>query len=62
MIGLHLLHNNITEEHKPLNEAVQVDGADFLGTANGYDVFRLNTWQAAQGFTCDNNPQTVGAC
>ena len=36
---------------KNLNEAIEVDGAELIATARGFDIFRILTFDAAQEFT-----------
>ena len=44
-----------------LNEAIQVEGAEYIGSANGYDVFDILTYAAAQQFTVEDREHLAGA-
>lgn len=38
-----------------LLEHVEVDGARYIGTRNGFDLFQMLTWDACQEFACATN-------
>lgn len=38
-----------------LREAIEVEGATFIGNAHGYDLFQITTWAAAQQFILHSN-------
>ena len=43
-----------------LNEAIQVDGAIFIDSAKGFDLFDITTWAAAQEFENDSDNVFAG--
>ena len=58
-----LLRKRINESaDRNLVEAVQVDGADFIGNANGYDLFQVRTWQAATEFVRAGTEYSAAEC
>lgn len=38
------------KRREQLKEELHIEGADFLGNAFGFDVYKINTWNAAQQF------------
>ena len=44
-----------------LREAIHVDGAEYIGSAHGYDVFDILTYAAAQEFRIENRDHEAGA-
>lgn len=43
-----------------LSEAIQVQGANLIGTAKGYDVFDIITYEAAQQFVIEDTQNAAG--
>lgn len=44
-----------------INEAIRVEGAEYIGTGNGYDVFDIRTYEAAQQFRIEDRDHQAGA-
>ena len=44
-----------------LIEAINVPGAELIGTAKGYDLFNIRTYEAAQQFVVENTQNEAGA-
>ena len=44
-----------------LIEAINVPGAELIGTAKGYDLFNIRTYEAAQQFVVENTRNEAGA-
>ena len=45
---------------KKLTEAINVNGAELIGTAKGYDLFDIRTYEAAQEFVVENTRNRAG--
>jgi len=45
---------------RKLTEAINVQGADLIGTAKGYDLFDIRTYEAAQQFVVENTNIPAG--
>jgi len=45
---------------KILKEAIQVEGAEHIGSDKGIDLFRINSYEAAQQFICHENNSAAG--
>lgn len=45
---------------KKLEEAIHVPGATLIGSAHGYDLFKISTWEAAQEFVLESNHEHRG--
>ena len=43
-----------------LFEALEIEGADFIGNAKGYDLFDVRSWDAAQRFVIENTNDPAG--
>ena len=43
-----------------LLERVNVTGADYIGTVDDIDLFRIRTWAAAQEFVCAGTTTPAG--
>lgn len=45
-----------------LKEQVNINGAEFLGNAYGFDVYKITTWEAAKYFKVFNQDENTLAC